>query len=363
MQKNLKINLTQNSYQVFIGDKAIDLFINKINNTGITNCLVIVDSNVVKHHNILIRKILSLIYCNTHFLKFNATEKNKSLRSVEIIYQFLSSKNFDRDSAVVAIGGGITGDIAGYAASTFMRGIKFFQIPTTLLSMVDSSVGGKTGVNYLDRKNQIGSFYQPEDVFIYPEFLKTLSKREISSGAGEVFKYSFLADQDNYKLVKNNLSKLSGNKDLNFVELIFSCLLIKSGIVRNDEKEKTGLRKILNLGHTFAHAFESESGFRLKHGEAVIAGIFCALFVSQKSGYLSPGEFNKILNDFSFIKAGRYIKNMNADNVYKKMLYDKKTSKDNIRLVLIEAIGSIVVDVVVEKPVIVEAIEWIKKNI
>ena len=241
---------------------------------------------LLRFHSLLIRKTFALLDCKVSTYTFSANEKNKSLAQTEKIYKFLTDNAFDRNSIIVALGGGITGDIAGYVASTYMRGIRFIQIPTTLLSMVDSSVGGKTGVNFNHKKNMIGTFYQPDFVAIYPEFLSTLPKRELHSGAGEIFKYAFLADIKNYNLLKNNLSKLFSNKLFDIENTIQSCLKIKANVVENDEKEITGLRKILNLGHTFAHAFEVESNYKLKHGEAVIGGIFCALFLSEILGYI-----------------------------------------------------------------------------
>jgi 3-dehydroquinate synthase len=258
---------------------------------------------------------------------------------------------------IVAIGGGITGDIAGYVASTFMRGIKYIQIPTTLLSMVDSSVGGKTGVNFRNQKNMIGTFYQPEYVAVYPEFISTLPKRELQSGAGEIFKNAFLADIKNYNFLKKSLLQLFSSQSFDEEKTIYACLKIKSNIVENDEKEITGLRKILNLGHTFAHAFEVESNFKLKHGEAVVGGIYCALFLSENLGYITQDKLNKFLNDFNFIKPDRKLSLLNSDSIFTSMSKDKKSTSGKKRFVLINDIGNIVVDVVSEKSSILRAIE------
>lgn len=363
MAKKVKVNLGDHSYSALLGKDSLELMITKINQSNLTKAVVIVDSNVINHHNILIRKLTSLINCKTYFYSFIATEKNKSLLAVKNLYSFLSQNNFDRNSAVIAIGGGIVGDIAGFVASSFMRGIQLFQVPTTLLSMVDSSIGGKTGVNFYNRKNLIGTFYQPNAVYVYPDFIKTLPKREIISGAGEVFKYAFLADTKNYSLIKSNLEKLFLNESVDFEKVIFNCLKIKSDIVENDENEKSGLRKILNLGHTFAHAFESESNFRLKHGEAVIAGVFCALSLSEKSGYLSQKMFDKILQDFAFISLNKSLYKLNTQNVYQGMIGDKKSLNNEIKLVLLADIGNVIVDVILEKSMIIDSIEWIKRNI
>ena len=361
MAKVINVKLSDKSYPIFIGNDSLSKTVEKINKLSASKCLLIVDQNVLRFHSLLIRKTFALLDCKVFHYTFSANEKNKSLAQTEKIYKFLTDNAFDRNSIIVALGGGITGDIAGYAASTYMRGIRFIQIPTTLLSMVDSSVGGKTGVNFNYKKNMIGTFYQPDFVAIYPEFLSTLPKRELHSGAGEIFKYAFLADIKNYNLLKNNLSKLFSNQSFDIENTIQSCLKIKANVVESDEKEVTGLRKILNLGHTFAHAFEVESNYKLKHGEAVNGGIFCALFLSEILGYISTEKLNSILSEFSFIKPNKKLGTMNVDLVFNSMGSDKKNSLGKKRFVLIEEIGNIIVDVAAEKSLILEAITHMKK--
>lgn len=363
MSNQIKVKLSERSYSILIGDDSLLKLVDKINSFHISKCLIVVDSNVNKFHSMLIRKIFASIDSKIFLYVFTANEKNKTLKQVEKIYHFLSTNYFGRDSAIIAVGGGITGDLASFASSTYMRGIKFFQVPTTLLSMADSSVGGKTGVNFNQQKNLIGTFYQPNSVYIYPEFLSTLPQREMVSGAGEVLKYSFLADKRNYLLLRNNLVKLFTGKEVNFKSLITLCLKIKSNIVMHDERELTGLRKILNLGHTFAHAFEVESNYKLKHGEAVIAGVFCALLLSEITGYINKQKINLFLENLSFIKINGFVKDLNPESVYKSMIGDKKNSSSRICLVLIEDIGSVVVDVIVSKELIIESINRMKKMI
>ena len=357
MTKVINVKLSDKNHPIFIGNDSLSKTVERINSLSVSKCLLIIDLNVLKYHSLLIRKIFALLECKVYNYNFVATEKNKSLAQTEKIYKFLSDNLFDRNSIIVGLGGGITGDIAGYAASTFMRGIRFVQIPTTLLSMVDSSVGGKTGVNFNVKKNMIGTFFQPEFVAIYPEFLSTLPKRELQSGAGEIFKYSFLSDSKNYNLLKNNLSELFSYQSFDVEKTIFACLKIKANIVENDEKEITGLRKILNFGHTFAHAFEVESNYKLKHGEAVVGGIFCALFLSEILGYMNKERLKIILNDFDFIKLRKNIALLNTDSVLNSMGSDKKNSMGKSRFVLIEDIGNIIVEVVSEKSSILKSIE------
>lgn len=363
MAKIINVKLSDKNYPIIIGKDSLSKTVDEINKLSVSKCLLIADRNLLKLHPLLIRKTFALLDSKVYNYSFLATEKNKSLQQTENIYKYLNDNSFDRDSIIVAIGGGITGDIAGYAASTFMRGIKFIQIPTTLLSMVDSSVGGKTGVNFNDQKNIIGTFYQPEFVAIYPDFLLTLPKRELLSGAGEIFKYSFLADKENYILLKNSLIKLFSNQFFNIEKTIQACLKIKTNIVENDEKEITGLRKILNLGHTFAHAFEVQSNYKLKHGEAVIGGIFSALFLSETIGYMTKERLNSILNDFYFIKRHKNLALLNSNYVYASMDSDKKNSMGKNRFVVAEDIGNIVVDVVSDKSSVLTSIEKMKNLI
>lgn len=363
MANQIKVNLKDKSYPIFIGDNSLVKAIETINKSTVSKCLLIIDKNVLKYHSMLIRKNFALINCKVYTFTFTATEKIKGLQQTEKIYQFLIDNSFNRNSIIVAIGGGITGDIAGFAASTYMRGIKVIQIPTTLLSMVDSSVGGKTGVNFNQQKNIIGSFYQPELVLISPNFLSTLPKRELDSAAGEIFKYAFLADEENYNLLKNSLFNIITARLLNVNKTIFACLKIKTSIVENDEKETTGLRKILNLGHTFAHAFEAQSNYKLKHGEAVIGGIYCALFLSESLRYLSTERLNKILIDFAFIKPKQNLIGLDTNCVFQSMSGDKKNSLGKIKFVLIEEIGNIVVDATAQKSLVLDSIERMKKLI
>lgn len=363
MAKILNIKLSEKDYSIIIGNDSLLKTVEKINSLSVSKCLLIIDKNVLKFHSLSIRKTFALLDCKVYNYIFSANEKNKSLTQADKIYKFLSDHSFDKNSLIIAIGGGITGDIAGYTASTFIRGIKYIQIPTTLLSMVDSSVGGKTGVNFNNQKNMIGTFYQPELVAVYPHFLNTLPKRELQSGAGEIFKYAFLADDKNYDFLNKSLFQLFSSQSFDIEKTIYYCLNIKANIVENDEKEITGLRKILNFGHTFAHSFEVESNYKLNHGEAVIGGIYCALFLSEILGYMSPDKLNKIFNDFNFIKPDRKLILLDSDSIFNSMSKDKKNTFGKKRFVLINDIGNIVVDVVSEKPSILKAIEKMKSLI
>jgi len=359
--KKIIVRLKENTYPILIGKNSLSSLIDKLNSQEIFKCLILIDKNVEKYHSQYLRKIFAGLNCKSYKYIFNATELNKNLNQSYKIFKFLSSNYFNRNSSILAVGGGITGDIAGFTASTFMRGISYYQVPTTLLSMVDSSVGGKTGVNFDNRKNFIGTFYQPNGVYINSMFLDSLPQREVISGIGEIFKYSFLADYKNYSLLKKNLESIINRKKNNYNPIIESCLKIKSNIVSQDEKEIIGLRKILNLGHTFAHAFEVQSSYKLKHGEAVIGGVFCSLFLSEELRYISTEQLKDFINDYKFITLNKLLINLDEEKIYQSMMSDKKNSSGKIKLVLLEDIGKIVIDILADKLLIINSIKRMRK--
>lgn len=352
--KKIEIKTNRNSYSVIIGKNVFSQIGKELSKC---NCkvLFICDNNVYKFHKSKLDKVFQ-INNKFHFYPFHSSEKNKNLKSVELIYKFLLQNNFSRNDVIFAAGGGITGDVSGFAAATYMRGISFYQIPTTLLSMVDSSVGGKTGVNFQDYKNLIGAFYQPQKVYADLNFLETLPQREIISGAGEIFKYAFLADEENYFMIKNKLSEIILNRKYD-ENLIIRCIQIKASVVEKDEFETSGSRKILNLGHTFAHAFESALNFQIKHGEAVIAGIFASLVVSEKLGLITNSYLKKYFSDFEFLPFNKKILKADLKTIINFMKSDKKNSDGKIKLVLASKPGNIFIDVQVDEKIIKKSLK------
>jgi 3-dehydroquinate synthase len=236
------------------------------------------------------------------------------------------------------------GDVAGFISATYMRGVQCVQVPTTLLAAVDSSVGGKTGINFHDTKNIIGAFYQPKLVLIDTRFLSTLSDEEILCGVGEIVKYAFITDDDMFNYVDNNLSKIL-NLDadtLNYV--IHESIRFKGDVVQTDEKE-SGLRKILNLGHTFAHAFEVQQKHRIKHGQAVIVGIACALYLSNAIGIMNDEEFEKSINLIKSFADNIKLDKFDIADFEAIMIRDKKNKEGKIKFVLLKSVGELLVDV------------------
>ncbi|MHC1729724.1 MAG: 3-dehydroquinate synthase [Syntrophobacteraceae bacterium] len=224
---------------------------------------------------------------------FAASEPNKRLTSVEFIARRLVNAGANRDSALVAVGGGVTGDVVGFTASIYMRGIPCFQIPTTLLAQVDSSIGGKTGVDLPEGKNLLGTFHQPRQVYIDPRFLGTLPGEEFRQGMAEVIKSAIIGDEVLWKFVENNADSLKRREPEALLRIISASCLLKSNVVQADEKE-SGYRRVLNLGHTVGHAIEKLTGFRLKHGDCVAVGMIAAATLSQRLGMMQAGELERL---------------------------------------------------------------------
>ena len=343
-QTKLNIETKTQKYPIFIGNKLSTKIskIAKSNSINFKKCLLVLDNNVPKKFISNIKKSLKNKIIYIHY--FKASEKNKNINSVNNILEILLNKNFSREDSLISVGGGITGDISGFAASLFKRGLKFINIPTTLLSQVDSSIGGKTGVNTKYGKNLIGSFYQPHLVISDTQFLKTLPKREIICGYGEILKHSLIGNKKFYNFLNKNRNKILNLSSPFLEKAIYESCKIKKIIVQKDEKEQ-GLRKILNFGHSFAHAFEATLGFskNLNHGEAVILGMKTALNFSLQNNLLKESHYNSIINHILKTKLpssiNRFFKLRDLNKILSFMLKDKKNNSDRINLVLLKKIG------------------------
>jgi len=343
------VSLKEADYPIYVGENIFVKIPDLINKFKLNkNILVVVDKKVNEFHNRKIHSALKKINVKKNFYLLNTGENIKSYKELNKIYSFLLRNNYGRDSLVISIGGGVTGDLAGYAAATYMRGIQLIHVPTTLLASVDSSIGGKTGINFEKKKNMIGSFYQPEFVLVDTNFLATLPEEEITSGIGEVIKYAFLSDLNFFDFISNKLENILRLEDKTLVKTIIGSDKIKAAVVSQDEKE-AGLRKILNLGHTFAHSFETELKFSIKHGEAVIAGLICALILSNKLGFLSDDDLRNYLLLPLRVSLPSKLYGLNKDNLYNIMLHDKKNRNGRIKFVLLAEIGKLLLDVEANK--------------
>ena len=339
----LIVKTKSNSYPVIIGSGLINNLPKFLSNNlaNYNNCLLVIDKKVPKKTvNIITKTFKKKII--KYF--FNASEKNKNQKSVNAILNILLKKNFSRQDCLISVGGGITGDVSGFAASLFKRGLQFVNVPTTLLSQVDSSIGGKTGINTKHGKNLIGNFYQPKLVISDTVFLKSLPPREIICGYGEIIKHSLIANKKNFVYLKKNFFNIINLKSPFIEKSIYESCKVKKVIIEKDEKED-GLRKILNFGHTFAHSYEASLGYskNLNHGEAVILGIKTALKFSLENKFLKKNDYNYIMKNLSISLLPSSIKKYFTVKHLNKILYfmekDKKNNSDKIKLMLIKNIG------------------------
>ncbi len=340
----LIVNTSNEKYPIYIGTNLI-LNTSKLlkqNSISFKKCLLVIDNKVPKKVTAKIK--ISLKGQKIYNFNYNSNEKNKSQKYVNKILKFLFTKNFSREDCLISIGGGITGDVTGFASSLFKRGLKFINIPTTLLSQVDSSIGGKTGINTNYGKNLIGSFYQPKLVISDSAFFKSLPQREIICGYGEILKHALISDEKFFKYLDKNFHKIINLKSPYIEKAIFKSCKIKKAIVEKDEKEKN-IRKILNLGHTFAHAYEACLGYskKLNHGEAVLLGIISALKFGSKRKFLKQKKFKFIELHYKKFNLPYDLKkyfNLNDINqILKFMVKDKKNVSRKISLVLLKKIG------------------------
>ena len=345
----LVINTKTKKYPIYIGYNILKASskIFRNNKIDIKKCLIVVDKNVPKKNVLILKKNINSSKVFIHY--FNSNEKNKSLNYVNNVLNVLFKYNFNREDYIFALGGGITGDLVGFVASIFKRGIKFINVPTTLLSQVDSSIGGKTGVNNIFGKNLIGSFYQPELVISDVKILNSLNKREIICGYGELFKHSIISKKSSFNYLNKNKFKILDLKSPFLEKAIYESCKVKKNVVEKDEKEKN-LRKILNLGHTFGHAYEASNKYNknLNHGEAVILGIISSAKFSLLNKILSQNIYDKIIDhirelNLSF-NLNKFFKRKEINLIVRYMKSDKKNNNKRINLILIKNFGKIILN-------------------
>lgn len=331
----VKIQSTEKTYPIIIENQSINELKDKIYSfIDNRNYLIVISQKVEK----LYGKILNFPKKNKFILKDGEKEKNFS--NLKKILDYALKLKLTRNDLIIAIGGGVTGDIAGFAASIYMRGIDFIQIPTTLLASVDSSVGGKTAVNTEYGKNLIGTFYQPTAVLINPKFLKTLDERQFKSGLGEVIKYSFIEKSckcdEEFNLTNfltEKLDNIKNRDEKTLAKLIEICIKLKKSVVEKDEKENN-LRRILNFGHTYAHAVETITNYKkYTHGEAVVEGIKFAFNQALKRNIIDKNyKFfaDDVINKFNYCAIDKF----NTEKILEIMQTDKKSSGKNIKFIL-----------------------------
>jgi len=338
--QNVEVELGSRSYSIYFGEGDWELYSRHLplqSEMQRSKGVILIDENIERLYGEQIRSVYGDLL--TYIVP--AGESSKSWSQVGEILEFMAYHNLDRGSWILSIGGGVTGDLAGFVAAVYLRGIRYFQMPTTLLAMVDSAVGGKTGVNLRAGKNLAGAFLQPSDVFVWFPFLKSLSQREFAAGMAEVIKYAILGDEDLFHLLEK-----SGGMEADYPSLpgvISRCCSLKVKIVAADEREqaKDGGRALLNLGHTFGHAIEAVSGYgTYLHGEAVSIGLLMAARYAQDNGFLKEDavqRIRKLLKENHLPVLLREA--LPVEDLIQAMTRDKKVRAGHMRLVLPTAIG------------------------
>lgn len=323
---------------------------------------IVADSNVDALYGIEVENILKNTgWENVHRFTFPAGEEHKTLDVISDLYEFLIQKHFDRSDILIALGGGVTGDMTGYAAATYLRGIRFVQVPTSLLSMVDSSIGGKTGVDFRGYKNMVGAFYMPSLVYVNLAVLGTLDERQRASGMGEIIKHSLIRDKAYYNwLISNKDAVLALDTDA-MTDMVFRSQEIKKQVVENDPKEK-GERAHLNFGHTIGHAIEKSLNFSLLHGECVALGMVAASFISFLRGNITKDELLAIENLIASYGLPVRFSDLDNNEIIDNCFHDKKKEGNSIRFVLLDAVGSCYTTLDVTKEEMNAAINYLKEG-
>ncbi|MDO5389144.1 MAG: 3-dehydroquinate synthase [Clostridia bacterium] len=359
--KILNVDTGKDTYPIYI-DNNYDSLAEAFENAGLTgrSACIITDTNVSPLYGEKVKSMLEGCFTRVCLYAFEAGENSKSLETIMDFYRFFIENHLDRKSVLIALGGGVVGDMCGFAAATYMRGIAFVQMPTTLLAQVDSSVGGKTGVDFMGNKNMIGAFYQPEFVYINTDTLKTLPYREVAAGIAEAVKYGYIIDRDFLDYFINNKEKIKNLEPEEINEVIYLSCKAKADVVSKDEKEM-GLRAILNFGHTFGHAIETLSNFNMLHGECVGIGMLSGLYFSAKRGMISEDEIKRCEDLLKFFELPVRIKDYSADEIHKQMFNDKKTKNGVINIVALKEIGNAYIDKSAEEKEIDDAIKYVNE--
>ena len=348
--RKIKVNLGSRSYDIIIGKhilKKLAVYLRKLN-IG-SDAYIITNALLKNKYGATLSKVLLRGGFACRFKVVTDSEKSKSLESAGCVINDLAKFDHKRKVFIIAFGGGVVGDLAGFVASVYKRGITYVQIPTTLLAQVDSAIGGKTAVDLDLGKNLVGAFYQPRLVFSEIDFLKTLDKRQIASGMAEVIKYAIIKDNSLFRYLENKYKDVFRAKPVVLEKIISSCSSIKAQIASRDEKEVLGLRTILNFGHTIGHAIESASGYKgYNHGEAVGLGMIVASDLSLRLALIGKESVLRIENLIKLYGLPIRLKGASLDKIINAYYHDKKFVGKQNKLVLIRGIA---------KPVIVRNVE------
>ena len=339
--KTIKVKLKKNPYNVYIGYDVIGKLPSAIKNLKLGNLGIVITSPRVKH---LYKDLIKKTFKSQGYKVITAAdgEKTKSKKWLfKIIDEILKADLLKKKVFIVCLGGGTIGDLGGFIASLYKRGVPYVQVPTTLLAQIDASIGGKTAIDLKQAKNILGTIYQPKAVFIDPRFLKTLPRKNMKEGLAETIKYGVIRDKNFFGFLKKNHKKIYSLDPSCILKLISRCAEIKVNVVEEDEKETKGIRTILNFGHTLAHALEASSKYsKLSHGEAVSLGMLYAAQLSLLLERCKKSTLDEVRDILNLFKLPSKI-STDYQSIYKSFIYDKKFISGKIRMVLVQTIGKV----------------------
>ena len=341
---------------VTVGEGLIERLEEHFDFSGYSGLVLITDTTVNRLYGRNVYQRLKATGKKVSLFTLPTGERAKSLSTVERGYKFLLANRVDRKGLICALGGGVVGDTAGFIAASYLRGIDYIQLPTTLLAQVDSSLGGKVGVNFEGKKNMVGSFYQPAAVITDVALLKSLPPIEMRHGLGEVVKYAIAMDEGLYRILERKESEEFSTDELK--DIVMRCCRLKATVVEADETERTGRRAILNFGHTVGHALEMNALFKGKnHGEAVAVGIVAAAMVSQRLGRLDPSDVERIKKLIAKFDLPVACPGVSPEALTKTARFDKKTTLGQTRWVLVEGIGKGITNQTVDEDIVRKVLE------
>ncbi|MGQ9679522.1 MAG: 3-dehydroquinate synthase [Candidatus Bathyarchaeia archaeon] len=358
----LVVDLGDRSYPIIISSHILENVGEYVKNhlPHVSKCAIVTDETVRRLYSEVLKKSLFEKGIDADILQIPEGEEAKSWREAGELIGRLIDLKLDRRSVIIALGGGVVGDISGFVASIFLRGIRLIQAPTTLLAQVDSGIGGKTAVNHEKGKNLIGSFKQPNLVLIDPEALRTLPLEELKSGMAEVIKYAVIADGKLFETVKAEKEGLLNRETEAFLKIIPRCCKVKAALIEQDERDEEGIRTVLNYGHTVGHALEAASGLEIRHGEAVAIGMRVAAKISTSLGLMSGEDFEEQQSLFKSLGIEVRLPNIDPMRLIDYMRRDKKSERGGIRFILPRGIGEKPVLQHVEEDLIIRIIEELR---
>lgn len=357
--KKIQVALANNSYEIRIGSNLLGQIGRQMRERGLVGKAVIITSPTVKAlYGEQLRSSLQDTGFDPETLEVPDGEEYKSLDEAGRLYTRLSEIQAERNTPVVALGGGVIGDLAGFVAATYMRGVPLVQAPTTLLAQVDSSIGGKAAVNHGRLKNNIGAFYQPVLVTADISTLKTLPEKEIVNGLAEVIKYGVIRDRQLFQMIEDNLDKIKSLEPGPLEEIIYRCAGIKAGIVEKDERDQ-GLRNILNFGHTVGHGIETASDFRIGHGNAVAVGMTAAGMIAERMGIFPRPDLERLKSVLAGAGLTVSIRGLSSETIAQAMKHDKKKIGGKIRFILPRSIGKVEIN----DEVSTDLVEWVLEEL